>query len=74
MLCHKYLTQIKVAPLEVHHFNQPGEPVDLTDDMVHHTHEPEAQTACPSIVLRDELSKPNQVRCNFLQAQGVDNF
>ena len=53
MLCHKYLTQIKVAPLEVHHFNQPGELVGLTDDMMHHSHEAETQMAYPSIVLLD---------------------
>lgn len=71
LLCHAFLAQIKVAPIEMHHFNQAGELSDLIDDMVHYAHEAETQTAHSSIVLLDELSDAIRVRRESLEVRGV---
>ena len=57
LLCHAFLAQIKVAPIELHHFNQPGELSELVDDLAQYAHQVETQTACPVVELLDELSQ-----------------
>ena len=72
LLCHAFLAQIKVAPIELHHFNQPGELSDLVDDLAHYAHQVETQTARPIIELLDELSEVIRVHRNSLREQRSD--
>ena len=72
LLCHAFLAQIKVAPIELHHFNQPGELSDLVDDLAHYAHQLETQTARPSIELLDELSDVIRVHRNSLSERRSD--
>lgn len=72
LLCHAFLAQIKVAPIELHHFNQPGELSDLVDDLAHYAHQVETQTASPIIELLDELSEVIRVHRNSLRKQRSD--
>ena len=72
LLCHAFLAQIKVAPIEVHHFNQPGELSDLVDDLAHYARQVETQTARPIVELLDELSDVIRVHCDSLRKRQSD--
>ncbi len=69
LLCHAFLAQVKVAPIEMLHLDQAGELDDLIDDLVHYAHEAETQTAHPSVVLLDALSDAVEVHRDLLQAR-----
>ena len=56
LVCHALLAQIKIAPIEIPHFNQCGELSGLVDDLTQYTHQAETQTARPNVELLDELS------------------
>ena len=56
LLCHAYLAQIKVAPLEAHDFYESGALSELVDDLVHYAHRREANTGLASTEVLDELS------------------
>ena len=72
LLCHAFLAQIKVAPIELHHFNQPGELWDLVDDLAHYAHQVETQTGRPIIELLDELSEVIRVHRDSLRERRSD--
>ena len=74
LLCHAFLAQIKVAPIEVHHFNQPGELSDLVDDLAHYAHQVETQTARPTVELLDELSDVIRVHRDSLRKRWFEGF
>ena len=74
LLCHAFLAQIKVAPIELHHFNQPGELSDLVDDLAHYAHQVETQTARPTVELLDELSDVIRVHRDSLRKRWFEGF
>ena len=72
LLCHALLAQIKVAPIEMHHFTPNGELSDLVDDLTHYAHQAETQTARPNVELLDELSNAIRVHRATLQTPGLE--
>ena len=72
LLCHALLAQIKVAPIEMHHFTHTGELSDLVDDLTHYAYEAETQTARPNVELLDELSNAIRVHRVSLQIRRFD--
>lgn len=73
LLCHAFLAQIKVAPIELHHFNHPGELSDLVDDLAQYAHQVETQTARPIVELLDELSEVIRVHRDSLSERRSDD-
>ncbi len=74
LLCHAFLAQVKVAPIEMLPLDQARELDDLIDDLVHYAHEAETQTAHPSVVLLDALSDAVEVHRDLLQARRPDSL
>lgn len=56
LLCHAFLAQIKVAPMEARDFTEGEELGDLIDDLTQYAHQAEMQTSCPNVELLDELA------------------
>lgn len=73
LLCHAFLAQIKVAPIDKHHFKENRELSDLIDDLMHYVHKAEKQTAHSSIELIDELSDVIWTLHNSLWERGSND-
>ena len=57
LLCHAFLAQIKVGPINPPCIEQVRELSNLIDDLIHYAHEAETHTAQPNIILLDEVLK-----------------
>ena len=74
MLCHAFLGQIKVAPIEAQPIDQVAEVSDLIDDLMHYAYEAEKQTVDPDTVLLDELANTIKHLYGHLQLQAPGHF
>ena len=73
LLCHAFLAQIKVAPIEVHHFDHPGELPAIIDDLAHYAHQLETQKACPVAELFDQISAVIHIHRDSLRQRRFDD-